>query len=173
MLYEALVELDRLEATIDQLLTLARDSNGPRDAVDLPRLLGTLEDRWHEPLARSGRPLHFSIDGDLPHPHVSDAAIGHVLDVLVDNACRHGGGAVTVEARPLAAGVAVTVTDQGPGIADPGPIFERRGPEATGYGIGLALARSLAEAEGGRLVLERATPARNSYCCCRTASTYG
>jgi signal transduction histidine kinase len=158
VLNEALVELDRLEATIEQLLTLARDSNGQRDPVDLPHLLGALEDRWHGPLARSGRPLRLSIEGDLPRPHVSDAAIGHVLDVLVDNACRHGDGEVTVEARPLAAGVAVTVTDQGPGIADPAPIFERRGPEAAGHGIGLALARSLAEAEGGRLVLERAAP---------------
>ena len=80
--------------------------------------------------------------------------------MLVDNAAEHGAGTVTIHARPTAGALAVDVTDEGPG--PPGPeedFFRRRSETATGRGIGLALARSLTEAEGGRLVLARPGPA--------------
>jgi signal transduction histidine kinase len=84
----------------------------------------------------------------------------HILDVLIDNALDHGAGAVMVRARAAPGGLAVEVADEGPGIpGDPVSIFQRRGANARGNGIGLALARSLAEGEGGRLYVARATPA--------------
>ena len=52
----------------------------------------------------------------------------------------------------------VTVADEGTIDRDPAQLFVRRDPEATGHGVGLYLARSLAEAEGGRLVLADTSP---------------
>jgi signal transduction histidine kinase len=85
---------------------------------------------------------------------VSAAAVRQVLTVLVDNAATHGRGTITVAVREAAAAVAIDVGDEGAGVHEP-ELFARR---ADGHGIGLALARRLAEAEGGRLQLTRAAP---------------
>ncbi len=87
------------------------------------------------------------------------ATVRHVLDVLVDNASRHGAGAVTIETRAAAGGVAIDVRDEGPGIdGDPERLFVRRNRDARHHGIGLTLARSLAEADGGKLQVTHARP---------------
>lgn len=155
----ALETADRLDRTIDELLALARDAPGARVPADLPALLADLEATWHGPLAAAGRPLHVSAPADLPRTSSSAAATRQILDVLLANADRHGAGTVTVRARESDSAVAVDVGDDGPGVTVPADeIFRRRGPAATGHGIGLALARALAEAEGGRLLLARAAP---------------
>jgi signal transduction histidine kinase len=94
----------------------------------------------------------------IPPVRVSEAAISHVLDVLVSNARLHGMGDVVLAARAHHGAVSVTVEDEGPGIEHPDRLFVRRQPDARGTGIGLALARRLAEAEGGRLLLKRNGP---------------
>jgi signal transduction histidine kinase len=87
--------------------------------------------------------------------------VTEIMEVLLDNAHRHGAGAVTVTTRRLNGWVAVEVADEGPGLGDdPERAFARRSGEvrAGGHGIGLVLARSLAQAEGGSLTA-RAGPA--------------
>ena len=65
----------------------------------------------------------------------------------------HGSGTVTVPARSGGTGVSVVVDDEGVlPDGDPEAMFRRRSPAARGTGIGLALARSLAEADGARLL---------------------
>lgn len=156
----ALETADRLEQTIDELLALARDAPAARDPADLPALLGEAERGWHGPLDAAGRALRVSIEPALPGTRASAAATRQILDVLLANAVRHGAGAVTVTARAADTAIAVDVADQGDGVAmPPGELFRRRADRATGHGIGLALARALAEAEGGRLILTRAAPA--------------
>lgn len=152
-LSQALVDVERLEATIDDLLRLARDTAAERSPVDLRQVLDDLERRWQDGFTRAGRRLTVDSGSDLAAPTVSGAALTHVLDVLVDNAQRHGGGDVAVRARCHRRAVSVSVTDQGPGVADPVAVFERRHSPSGGTGIGLALARRLTEAEGGRLRL--------------------
>jgi signal transduction histidine kinase len=156
----ALETTDRLERTIDELLALARDAPSARTPADLPALLPELRDGWQGPLAQAGRTLRLSVEPGLPSTTASAAATRQILDVLLANATRHGAGAVTVTAREADTAVAVDVADEGAGVLVPAEeLFRRRTERAAGHGIGLALARALAEAEGGRLILTRAAPA--------------
>jgi signal transduction histidine kinase len=149
----ALGDVDRLETTIEDLLALARDTAASRTPVDLAGILASLERRWRAGFVRAGRRLTVDSGTEATSPTVSGAALSHVLDVLLDNAQRHGAGDVHVGVRQLPAAVTLTVTDHGPGIVDCAAVFERRHSPGGGTGIGLALARRLTEAEGGRLRL--------------------
>jgi signal transduction histidine kinase len=150
----SLADADRLEAIIDELLTLARAGlRGPAAPIDLGALLGEHSLEWTARLALYGRDLNVRIDPGTPYAYASAAAVRQVLAVLVDNAVTHGSGVVTVS-------VAIDVSDEGPGVDQPESlIFDRRADRRDGHGIGLALARRLAEAEQGRLVLTCRAPA--------------
>jgi signal transduction histidine kinase len=159
-LVSAIAAVDRLERTVEDLLTLARDNRRHADAIDVHEVLDELEHEWHRRPATSERPLRITIDPDVPPCGASAAAVRQVLAVLLDNAAVHGDGLVSVTARDAGDVLAIDVTDQGPGVAVPeSDLFTRRTDAADGHGIGLALARSLAEAEGGRLRLTGAHPA--------------
>jgi signal transduction histidine kinase len=154
---EALVQVDRLQATITDLLSLARDTR-VHEPVDVAELLAGTESEWRGRLAQAGRALRVDAPEALPVVTGSVAAVRQVLGVLLDNAAEHGAGTVTVRAQPASSGVVIEVEDEGAGLREPDRSFQRRSPGARGHGIGLALARSLVEAEGGRLVLRRAAP---------------
>jgi signal transduction histidine kinase len=155
----AIAETDRLERTIEDLLALARDSPRGGEPLDLIALLDELSRGWRPRLAAYGRTLRVDPDPTAPDSASSGAAVRQILSVLVDNAVTHGAGTVAVTIRDAGTALAVDVTDQGPGITGPSTeLFARRAPSADGHGIGLALARALAEAEGGRLGLSRASP---------------
>jgi signal transduction histidine kinase len=151
---------EHLQDITEDLLRLARDAGPDRRRLDTPALLADLRDRWHGTLASAGRPLTIAVQQPLPEIHSMPSAIRQILDVLVDNAARHGRGRITVEAADVGSGLAIDVSDEGSGVTDTDAedIFVRRNSTGNGHGIGLALARSLAEAEGGRLVLRRPAP---------------
>lgn len=157
----ALSTTDRLEHTITTLLALARDTPTPV-TVPIDDLVNGIEAHWRGPLAARNRPLRIEVTSNpAPHALCSRAAVEQILDVLLDNALRHGRGAVTVTVRDADPAVAIDVRDEGPPLTtDPRAIFTRRtaGSPGHGHGIGLALARSLAEAEGGRLNLTNTHP---------------
>ena len=156
---DALGEVDRLETTLEDLLKLARDIQPTRDPLDVAKLLDDLESAWRKRLSGDGRPLRSFVAPDLPQVRASTPATRQILEVLLGNAVEHGAGAVTIRARPAAGGLAVEVTDQGAGVdGDAERVFARRSGSTPGRGIGLALARSLASAEGGRLVLANTGP---------------
>ena len=155
---DALVATDRLRSTIDELLTLARDIPQPVEALDVDALLAGVRRRWHPILAARGRPLVLTVDG-APQAIVTMPALIQILDVLIDNADQHGSGAVTVQVRALSEAVAIDVMDEGPALAvDQAVLFQRRTSQSNAHGIGLALARRLAEAQGGRLRLTAPEP---------------
>lgn len=148
--------IDRLEGTVDDLLDLARDTHHDRTALRVAELLADLGDEWHGRFAAVGRPLRVEVDGDAAAPLVSASAVRQILGVVLSNAFEHGTGSVMLRARHAPGATVIEVSDEGLGAADISAPFERRSGE--GHGIGLALARTLAEAEGGRLVLERPGP---------------
>ncbi len=156
----AIAEADRLERTIDELLALARDTAAPRDLLDPAAFMAAVVQHWHGTAAARGRRLVTSVDRDLPAVAASPAAVRHIVDVLIGNALEHGEGTIAVRAREAAGAVAVDVSDEGAGVelAETVAVFARRSSAEPGRGIGLALARSLAEAEGGRLVLHHPGP---------------
>ena len=166
LLGEAVAQVDRLDGTITQLLTLARDTHHDRAPVDPAVILGQVERHWRNVLERDGRALRVTIEHGAPIVRASSAAITQVLDALLDNARCHGAGTVAVRARGPHGALTIDVSDEGPGITgDTDRIFVRRQaadadgrPASDGRGIGLALARRLAEAEGGRLVLSSSGP---------------
>lgn len=175
----AMVEADRLEATIDELLALA-DAPGDTDRVDLGALVTERLDAW-QALARAEQRRVVVQQGVAPPVRARAAAIGQSLQVLLDNALAHGQGTITVviegverRAGQEQAGARLCVADEGPGLPPevaalvtgdtPGARRGREGDHGGGSdgpadgrsdGRGLALARSLIEAEGGRLRVAR------------------
>ncbi len=155
---QAMAEVDRLQRTIDDLLSLARDVPRHSEPLDLASLLDEVRETWHAALAARGRPLRIRVATDLPVTYVSTAAVRQILGVLLENAAVHGGGTVTVSVRDAGDALAIDVGDQGPCVDRPSEELFRRRADGAGHGIGLAMARSLAEAEGGRLRLSSPSP---------------
>lgn len=123
----------------------------------------------------SSKGVHLGTDtaADLPTVRVDEERIGQVLSNLLDNALRHtpAGGTVTLSARRSGNNVELAVTDTGDGIpAEHLPhVFERfyrvdaaRDLAHGGSGIGLAIAKSLVEAHGGRITASSAGHGRGA-----------
>lgn len=152
----AIGQADTLTGVIDDLLALARDL--PRSAdvqTDIAVLVEKAGVTYRTVLAEHGRRLTIT-QGRVPPTSASRAAVEHILQVLLDNAVVHGAGAVGLSTRTAGAVTIIAVTDEGaiPASAEEDLFVRRDGHSTSGgsHGIGLALARSLAEAEMGRLV---------------------
>lgn len=149
---DGLASIDRLERTIDELLLLARERRTPSIALDLDQLLHEAEDEWRDRLADEGRRFTTSRAPNISKPLAGAGAVRQIIAVLLDNACHHGAGTVSLVARQAGPdAVALEVYDDGPGIPD-SAVSESAGSR---QGMGVALARRLAEAEGGRLTAQR------------------
>jgi signal transduction histidine kinase len=156
----ALIQVDRLEATIATLLAVARDVPRRHRSTDVGAAVEAVRHRWHGSLAAVSRPLRTERPGGTLLVDADERVVDQILDVLLENAARHGAGAVTVTTRNLDGWLAIDVGDEGPGFASQSEdVAPRRPADATDHGLGLPLAQSLAHAEGGRLAVSRAQPA--------------
>jgi signal transduction histidine kinase len=144
---------EMMEAEVARLERLILgESHGSREfgLDDVLRQLVTLQNA-------QGRSVSWSPSGHRVMGRSDDVA--EVVNILLDNAAKHGGGAeTTVEVRHVDRAVEIVVRDRGPGIPEEirREVFdwEARGPGSSGQGIGLHIARTLVEDQGGYLVLE-------------------
>ena len=158
----ALAETDRLETTIAALLAHARRaSSGTPSAINLGTVVHDHAATWRPVFLRAGRVLEVSAAKNVIAV-ASRGTVGQVLDVLLENALAHGAGptAIAVDADGRSAGL--VVSDRGPGVpaADRDRVFERGASAGGGTGIGLHLARALAQADGGSLRVLEGSPTR-------------
>jgi signal transduction histidine kinase len=110
-----------------------------------------------------GGTVRADVESGLPAVRGDPARLRQALDNLVANGVAHSPQAseVVVSARRTGAGVAISVVDRGDGIAaeDQDRVFEpgiRLARDRPGQGLGLAVARAIALAHGGSLVVESA-----------------
>lgn len=149
---DALDEVDRLQATITTMLEVARGAPTPRAPLDLDSWARDVRDRW----AHSEDTVE--VTSGRGTASVSRAVLDQIVDVLITNAVQHGEGTISVSVGVGDGRLVVSVSDHGSLARNPAELFRRHDPDAAGHGVGLALARMLAEAEGGRLVLESSQP---------------
>jgi signal transduction histidine kinase len=158
----SLEQVERLVTVVDDLLTSSRRAQGgTTEAIRLLEVVHQQEEEWRPTFEAEGRRLVIEVD---PKAQVlaTPGALAQVLATLIENSLRHGGGTTTVRSRAGASrAVVVEVADEGDGVPDDlAPrIFEREVTSGAGTGLGLALARDLASADGARLELAQRRPA--------------
>ncbi|MGE0027730.1 MAG: histidine kinase dimerization/phospho-acceptor domain-containing protein [Thermoleophilia bacterium] len=154
----ALDQTERLRRTTDDLLALARRGDaGPLAPIDVAALAADRVEAW-SPAARGGRRVRCAAPAGGAPALASRAAVEQALDVLLDNALRHGAGDVQVSAATRDGFVHLAVADAGRMGDD--AAAAAFAPHHDGQGIGLPLARALLEAGGGRLTLAATAPTR-------------
>ncbi|MGH3766749.1 MAG: sensor histidine kinase [Pseudonocardiaceae bacterium] len=162
----ALEQAERLGAVLDDLLRATEEVRAASaEPVELAELLGEVVTDWRTQADAERRPLRLRVADGLV-ARVTPGRLREALGVLIDNALRHGAGVVTLSARWTGVApdrmVVVEVTDGGQGVPEDlaAHVFDRGISGASSTGVGLALARALVEADGGRLELSSARPAR-------------
>lgn len=153
----AIERADTLESTIDEIIQLSTESVRGVTIVPAPEL-DAADQRWRGALAEAGRPLRVDIAPELPSAIGVPLALTQIFDILIENALRHGSGAVVLRARNSFGALAFDVEDDGASIGETDNIFEH-GLSTTGSsGLGLALAVQLADDHGAKLMLSQRSP---------------
>lgn len=156
----ALTQVERLTDVVERLLTNSRDPRtGSAIAFDLDEVIKQQIEEWRPAYRSAGRAIVHSGKQGM-RAVGTPGAVAQVLAALIENSLMHGGGTVALRTRVTGNQSVIEVTDEGPGVpADLGArIFERTISGRNSTGIGLAVARDLAEADGGRLELLQQQP---------------
>ncbi|WP_327306417.1 ATP-binding protein [Streptomyces sp. NBC_01298] len=169
----ALTQVERLTDVVQRLLTNSRDPRtGSAVPFDLDEVVKQQLEEWRPAYRSAGRAVVRSGKTGI-RAVGTPGAVSQVLATLVENSLMHGGGTVALRTRVIGNQAVLEVTDEGPGVPpDLGNrIFERAISGRNSTGIGLAVARDLAEADGGRLELLQARPPVFALFLSRTAPT--
>jgi signal transduction histidine kinase len=170
-LHTAQREIRSLSYLIDDLFELAQLEAGGLQLALSPNSIADLVSDTMESFSELAARREVALEGcagpDVDPVLMDAQMIGRVLSNLLGNAIRHtpSGGTVGVEAVRTAEGVRVEICDTGEGISaeDLPHIFERfyrgeksRSRSTGGAGLGLAIAKGIVEAHGGRIGVESA-----------------
>jgi len=167
MLATVNADADRVTRLITELLDVSRIESG---RIELHKELVAVPARVRKIIggrvAAGDVPDRYVVDvrPDLPETWLDADKVDQILANLIENAVRHGAGTVTTVVEPAvvagAPGVAVSVRDQGPGIApELAPrVFGRfwRAKRRGGAGLGLFIVKGLVEAHGGEITVQQA-----------------
>ena len=151
-------DIDEMRRMIDEYLDFARgDAGEPRTATDLSLLLSELVESYE----RQHAPVTFEPAAPVVLM-VRPQAVRRAITNLIDNALRYGNAAHIVLEQTLAF-VRIKVTDKGSGIpeAEFETVFKpftrldpSRNTATGGVGLGLSIARDIAQSHGGEITLE-------------------
>lgn len=150
LLRESLDDIDRLELTVTELLSIARSSRTTAGPFSLAEVFSEVTAKWRGPFAVNGRRLSVSDPHESSRVQGNGAVLRHALDVLLDNALNHGAGEVRMEDHVAPDSVTISITDEGPGFTET--------PSSELHGLGLPLARRLVESMPGRLTIVHSGP---------------
>jgi signal transduction histidine kinase len=161
MLTTVSADSDRLSRLIAELLDVARIDTGRLQLYPRPSDAAILVRRVVESVdAGTSRSIQIEVADDLPEVTVDPDKFTQVVTNLVENAVRHGEGAVQVSVSGDASGVRIRVEDEGEGIS---PEMRRRvftkfwtGGGRGGSGLGLYLVNGLVKAHGGAVTIGEA-----------------
>lgn len=152
-------DVDEMRRMIDEYLDFARGDSGE---PFLPTELGQLVRDIASDYRRQKQPLQVHVEVAITL-NVRANGIRRALTNLIDNALRYGGGEAHVVLEVSRAFVRVKVADRGPGIppAELENVFKpftrlepSRNAQTGGAGLGLAIARAIAQNHGGDITLE-------------------
>lgn len=154
--HAAIAQVERLNVTVDELLARARQgSAGAPRPTPVDAVLAALQREWAPQFERHHRSVR--VDGDRGlSVTATPIALSQILATLMENALVHGSGVVEVDVRRAGPSVVMEVRNAGQVPREiAGRVFERS-VSTSSTGLGLGLARDLAEKYGGRLDLVRA-----------------
>jgi signal transduction histidine kinase len=158
----ALAQTERLADVVGQLLGRARRSvSGSPTLASVDDIVAQQIVEWDPAFRRVSRKLEVIGEKGL-FAYVTPGTAAQVIATLLDNALVHGAGTVTIRTSQTPRSVVIEVRDEGKGVPPElvPRIFERSVSGAPGgTGLGLSLARTVAAADGGQVVLVRPRPA--------------
>lgn len=156
-----LEQVERLTGVVSELLDANARASGQTEAIHILEAFNTQREEWEAVFESAGRELIFTDEAELP-VLADGGKLSQVLATLIENSLHYGAGTTRVVARRAASrrGVVIDVSDEGEGVDDDlAPnVFEKGVSGHGSTGIGLALARDLAGAMGGRLELTSNRP---------------
>ena len=155
----AIAQVVRLGGVVEDLRARTRTGEVELPVISLDAVLASLQREYQPSFAARQRSVRVAGErGLMVRARPSD--LGQVIGALVENGLTHGEGTVSVVPRRSGPSVVVEIRDEGVGIpvAIAPHIFERS-VTSSGSGLGLGLARDLAERNGGRLQLVQSQPA--------------
>ena len=157
----ALDQVERLTSVVTELLDDKRRSQGSTEVLHLLEVFNSQREEWEGQFEAAGRELVFLDEAE--RPVLAEAGkIAQVLATLIENSLRYGSGKTTVRARKATSsrGALIEVSDEGEGIPEElgEEIFDMGVSGHGSSGIGLALAKDLSQAMGGRLELTQNVP---------------